>query len=149
LSKRVFLTTVLVLLTIGSALADNWPAWRGPSLNGISSEKNLPLKWSAEENITWKLTMPSWTGATPIIWGERIFLNVAEGDDLYLWCVDRTKGALLWKKHLSAGNTKMRKQNMSSPSPVTDGQNVWVMTGTGILKAFDFTGAELWGAMLD
>jgi len=88
--------------------------------------------------------MPSWTGATPIIWGERIFLNVAEGDNLYLWCVDRAKGELLWKKHLSAGNTKMRKQNMSSPSPVTDGKNVWVMTGTGILKAFDFSGAELW-----
>ena len=85
MSKRVFLAFGLVLLTIGSALADNWPQWRGPSLNGISSEKNLPLKWSAEENITWKLTMPSWTGATPIIWGERIFLNVAEGDNLYLW----------------------------------------------------------------
>jgi outer membrane protein assembly factor BamB len=38
----------------------------------------------------------------------------------------------------------MRKQNMSSPSPVTDGKNVWVMTGTGVLKAFDFTGNELW-----
>ena len=38
----------------------------------------------------------------------------------------------------------MRKQNMSSPSPVTDGTHVWVMTGTGILKAFDFAGNELW-----
>ena len=38
----------------------------------------------------------------------------------------------------------MRKQNMSSPSPVTDGTSVWVMTGTGILKAFDFDGKELW-----
>ena len=132
------------LLLIRSAFADNWPQWRGPFLNGISIEKNLPTRWSAEENITWKLAMPSWTGATPIIWGERIFLNVAEGDNLYLWCVDRAKGELLWKKHLSAGNIKMRKQNMSSPSPVTDGKNVWVMTGTGILKAFDFSGAELW-----
>jgi outer membrane protein assembly factor BamB len=142
--KRAVLTFVFVLLVIGSALADNWPQWRGPSLNGISGEKNLPLKWSAEENITWKLAMPSWTGATPIIWGERIFLNVAEGDSLFLWCVDRTKGEPLWKKHLSTGNTKMRKQNMSSPSPVTDGKSVWVMTGTGILKAFDFAGNEMW-----
>lgn len=134
----------MALLLAASSLADNWPQWRGPFLNGISSEKNLPTRWSTEENVTWKLAMPSWTGATPIIWGERIFLNVAEGNDLYLWCVERTKGQLLWKKHLSAGNTKMRKQNMSSPSPVTDGKNVWVMTGTGILKAFDFNGAELW-----
>ena len=143
--RRSFLFAVVVAsLSATIALADNWPQWRGPFLNGVSAEKNLPSKWSAEENVTWKLAMPSWTGATPIIWGERIFLNVAEGDDLLLWCVDRTKGELLWKKHLSGGNTKMRKQNMSSPSPVTDGKTVWVMTGTGILKAFDFSGAELW-----
>ncbi len=68
--------------------------------------------------------MPEWSGSTPIIWRDRIFLNVAEGDDLYLWCVDRTKGTMLWKKLLGSGNVKMRKQNMSSPSPVTDGKNV-------------------------
>src|SRR6185503_15042906 len=44
----------------------------------------------------------------------------------------------------SAGNHTERKQNMSTPSPVTDGQHVWIMTGTGILKAFDFAGGELW-----
>ncbi|MFZ0750733.1 MAG: PQQ-binding-like beta-propeller repeat protein, partial [Pyrinomonadaceae bacterium] len=87
---------------------------------------------------------PEWSGSTPIIWRDRIFLNVAEKDELYLWCVDRAKGTMLWKKLLGSGNVKMRKQNMSSPSPVTDGKNVWVMTGTGILKSFDFTGKELW-----
>jgi outer membrane protein assembly factor BamB len=45
---------------------------------------------------------------------------------------------------LSSGNVKMQKQNMSSPSPVSDGKGVWGMTGTGILKAFDFNGNELW-----
>lgn len=144
MARTLFLAVALSVATIVPALADNWPQWRGPFLNGISSEKNLPTRWSAEDNVTWKLTMPSWTGATPIIWGERIFLNVAEGDSLYLWCVDRTKGEPLWKKLLGGGNTKMRKQNMSSPSPVTDGKNVWVMTGTGIFKAFDFAGTELW-----
>jgi outer membrane protein assembly factor BamB len=132
------------LVFIQTVAADNWPQWRGPTMNGVSNEKNLPVKWSAEQNVTWKLVMPSWTGATPIIWGERIFLNVADGDNLFLWCVDRTKGEPLWKKQLGGGNTKMRKQNMSSPSPVTDGKNVWVMTGTGILKAFDFAGTEVW-----
>jgi outer membrane protein assembly factor BamB len=135
---------LLVLLCFSSAYADNWPQWRGPSLNGVSTEKNLPSKWTPEENIAWKLAMPEWSGSTPIIWRDRIFLNVAEGDDLYLWCVDRTKGTMLWKKPLGSGNVKMRKQNMSSPSPVTDGKTVYVMTGTGILKAFDFTGKELW-----
>jgi outer membrane protein assembly factor BamB len=125
-------------------LADNWPQWRGPALNGISSEKNLPARWTAEENITWKLALPAWSGSTPIIWGERIFLNVAEGDNLYVWCVDRAKGELLWKRPLGSGNVKLRKQNMSSPSPVTDGKSVYVMTGTGVLKGFDFSGKELW-----
>jgi outer membrane protein assembly factor BamB len=124
--------------------AENWPAWRGPSANGVSRETNLPVKWSKTENIAWRLALPEWSGSTAIIWGERIFLNVAQGTELYLWCVDRTKGEPLWKKHLSGNNHRERKQNMSSPSPVTDGTKVWVMTGTGILKAFDFSGKELW-----
>jgi outer membrane protein assembly factor BamB len=138
---------IALLLTascLGCLLAENWPQWRGGNLDGVSREKNLPVKWSTTENITWKLPMPAWTGATPIIWGEHIFLNVAEGDNIQLWCVDRNNAKVLWKKHLSSGNVKMRKQNMSSPSPVTDGKTVWVMTGTGFLKAFDFSGNELW-----
>ena len=87
---------------------------------------------------------PAWSGATPIIWGDHVFLNVAEGGKLYLWCVDRRGPKVAWKKFLGDGDHKERKQNMSSPSPVTDGKNVWVMTGTGSLKAFDFEGNELW-----
>ena len=124
--------------------AENWPQWRGPSLNGVSGEKDLPVKWSKTENIAWKLAMPSWSGSTPIVWGDYIFLNVAEGTDLFLWALDRTKGTVRWKQRLGGGNQRMRKQNMSTPSPVTDGTGVWVMTGTGVLKAFDFSGKELW-----
>ncbi|MGH9831374.1 MAG: PQQ-binding-like beta-propeller repeat protein [Blastocatellia bacterium] len=148
----VLITTVLTfIVSVAVVTAENWPQWRGPALNGVSNEKNLPVKWTTEENVTWKLPMPAWSGATPIIWGNYIFLNVSDGGpnrtvkgDLHLWCVDRTKGTVLWKKFLSSGDTKMQKQNMSSPSPVTDGRNVWVMTGTGVLKAFDFKGNEVW-----
>ena len=136
--------TALTLSAATNAYAENWPQWRGPSLNGISPETNLPVKWSTTENIAWKLPMPSWTGSTPIVWGDRIFLNVAENGSLFLWAVDRNKGEAIWKRHLSDGDHRQRKQNMSTPSPVTDGTNVWVMTGTGILKAFDFSGKELW-----
>ena len=142
--KRIPGVLAVVILSLTDTNAENWPQWRGPSLNGISTEKNLPVKWTTEENIAWKLAMPGWSGSTPIIWNDRVFLNVAEGDDLYLWCVDKTKGTLVWKKLLGAGNVKMRKQNMSSPSPVTDGKHVFVMTGTGILKGFDFAGKEIW-----
>jgi outer membrane protein assembly factor BamB len=134
----------LVVGTLAAPEAENWPQWRGPSANGISSETNLPIRWSPAENITWKLPLPAWSGSTPIVWGDRIFLNVAENGSLFLWAVDRNKGEPLWKRHLSDGDHRERKQNMSTPSPVTDGQNVWVMTGTGILKGFDFSGKELW-----
>ncbi len=143
---RSLLLPVLFLVThsITVVRADNWPQWRGPAMNGVSTEKNLPLSWTIEENISWKLPLPGLSGSTPIIWRDRIFLNVAEGSDLYLWSVDRKAGTLVWKKLLGSGNVKMRKQNMSSPSPVTDGKSVYVMTGTGVLKAFDFGGNLLW-----
>ncbi|HZS04458.1 MAG TPA: PQQ-binding-like beta-propeller repeat protein [Blastocatellia bacterium] len=144
MSFKPLLAFVITPVLVALALADNWPQWRGPALNGISSEKNLPVKWTTDENITWKLATPAWSGATPIIWNDCIFLNVADGDELSLWCINRNQGTVAWKKHLGGGNVKMRKQNMSSPSPVTDGKAVWVMTGTGILKGFDFSGNELW-----
>ncbi len=145
--KQSCLSLAFGVLAMAAVSADNWPQWRGPQLNGTTGEKGLPVKWSPTDNIAWKLPMPSRSGATPIIWNNRIFLNVALFDatgDLELWCVDRANGQVLWKRPLSGGNNRQRKQNMSSPSPVTDGTTVWVMTGTSILKSFDFAGKELW-----
>lgn len=145
--KRVLMTAAMGICAVTAVSADNWPQWRGPSLNGVSSEKDLPIKWSATENVAWKLAVPSRSGSTPIVWNNHIFLNVALQDatgELELWCVDRARGEVLWKKPLGGGNNRQRKQNMSSPSPVTDGTNVWAMTGTGVLKAFDFSGKEIW-----
>ena len=170
------LLTILFVVTT-CAQAENWPHWRGPGGDGVSTEKNLPLEWSATENITWQVPMTAWSGATPIIWGDYIFLNAAEGGkrtppgygrrrrgqkgqpppppaeeeepdpragDLALWCLNRNSGEVRWTRSLGAGNRQLMKQNMSSPSPVTDGEHVWVMTGTGILKSFDFEGNEIW-----
>ncbi len=134
----------LGMLAMGLVWAENWPQWRGPSLDGASAEKGLPSKWSTEEGVTWKLALPGRSGATPIIWNDHVFLNVADGDDLQLWDVARATGKLRWKQKLAGGNYKINKQNMSSPSPVTDGRTVFVMTGVGIFKAFDFTGKEIW-----
>jgi outer membrane protein assembly factor BamB len=145
--KRVVGTGLVAMATAATLSAENWPQWRGPAKNGVSAEKGLPLKWSTTENIAWKVEMPGRSGSTPIIWGETIFLNIGTADkrgDLELWALDRADGRIRWKKHIAGGNHLERKQNMSSPSPVTDGQTVWVMTGVGILKAFDFSGKELW-----
>ena len=142
--RTLIVTACIASAALTTARAENWPQWRGPSANGISGERNLPVTWSTTENITWRLPLPTWSGSTPIIWGNYIFLNVAENGSLFLWAVDRDKGTPLWKQHLSDGDHRQRKQNMSTPSPVTDGRHVWVMTGTGTLKAFDFAGKELW-----
>jgi len=141
---RIVVLIICLICFAAPGRAENWPNWRGPSANGLSGETNLPIRWSKTENITWRLALPAWSGSTAVVWGEHIFLNVAQGTDLFLWSVDRTKCTANWKQFLSAGNHRAQKQNMSSPSPVTDGKNVWVMTGTGILKAFDFTGKEQW-----
>ena len=145
--RKTLLTLLACACAVTLVSASNWPQWRGPQLNGTSAETGLPRSWSSTENIAWKLPTPSRTGSTPIIWGDRIFLNVATAEftgDLELWAVDRSKKAVAWKRPLSGGNKSGRKQNMSSPSPVTDGRTVWAMTGVGALKAFDFAGNEKW-----
>ncbi|HVQ30614.1 MAG TPA: PQQ-binding-like beta-propeller repeat protein [Vicinamibacteria bacterium] len=127
------------------AAADDWPQWRGPELRGTSAEKGLPLSWSAERGIAWKLALPSGSGSTPIVVGDRVYLNVADGDTVFLWSVDRTTGSPVWKRPLgSATGHAHRKHNMSTPSPVAGGGRVFAMTGTGILKGFEADGRELW-----
>ena len=144
MARTVAALGIVVAAGALSVGAEDWPHWRGPSRNGVSTEKGLPLRWTATENVAWKRPLPERSGSTPIVSGNRIFLNVAEGDALWLWALDRATGDIVWKRPLGGGNTTMRKHNMSSPSPVTDGKTVYVMTGTGILKAFDFQGGEPW-----
>lgn len=142
--RRVMGVVCFVLAAQIAGLADNWPHWRGPTMNGVANERQVPVTWSATENVVWKLPMPDLSGSTPIIWGDRVFVSTGDGTELHLVCVDRNRGTVLWKVHLGSGNVKVRKHNMSSPSPVTDGTRVWVMTGTGVLRAFDFAGKEIW-----
>lgn len=113
-------------------------------MNGVSDETGVPITWDQQKNVTWKLALPGPSGSTPIVWGDRIFLATGNTDKVELLCIDRNKGAILWTKLVSPSNYKVRKGDMSSPSPATDGKTVWVLSGTGFLKAFDFAGNELW-----
>src|SRR5256885_12968193 len=154
----------LSILLCGSAIGgDNWPQWRGPSLNGTSDSTGLPEKWSETENLKWKAKLPSWSGATPAIWGDRIFVTSgselaeganapvvkkmggnrkAEGKDLLLLCLSKKDGSELWRQKIEGVNYHIGKQNMSSPSPITDGKMVWWLTGTGILTGYTVEGKE-------
>ena len=132
-------------LLVPSLHAADWPQWRGPDLRGSSPERGLPVRWSARENVAFKLALPAGGASTPIVAGDRIFLNVADGDTVQLWSVDRRSGAVAWKRPLgSAAGHAHRKHDMATPSPVTDGQRVFALSGNGVLKGFDLEGRELW-----
>lgn len=142
-----------VLLFAGPlvARAENWPQWRGPNLNGISKETGLPAEWAAGKNMAWTLPLPGMSGATPAVWGKRIFLTTEAGEDLLLMCVG-TDGKEQWSKKLgtTAGLQPRQKRfmhgegNNSSASPCTDGQHVYAYTGTGDFACFDLDGNEKW-----
>lgn len=66
------------LLATGAA-ANDWPSWRGPTGDGRSTETGLPTSWSDSEGVTWKTPMPTWSGSSPIVWGDRVFVSTAEG----------------------------------------------------------------------
>lgn len=158
---------------------DHWPQWRGPNQNGVADNTGLPTTWDVDRNIVWKTKLPSWSGGTPIVWGEYIFLTSpsevtpeqaerearereaqqqqqqrrrgrrgsgrsAGGDELMLLCLARDTGKILWSRTVDTGNEVKYKQNNTSPSPVTDGRHVWVVTGTGAVACFDFAGKEIW-----
>jgi outer membrane protein assembly factor BamB len=145
--RRHLLTSALLVSAVATLTAETWPHWRGPSMDGVSKETSLPTTWSPTSNVAWKLPLPAFSGSTPIIWNDTVFLNVATEratGQIELWAVDRNKQAVAWKRPLSGENRIGNKQNMSSPSPVTDGKHVWVVTGTGVLKGFTFDGKELW-----
>jgi outer membrane protein assembly factor BamB len=139
-------TLAIALSISGAVFAENWPGWRGPAGNGISSEKNLPVEWSPTQNVAWKLALPGSAGASPVVWGDRIFLtSVNEAGDLLLIAVD-TNGKQVWQKAVSSGNKTARgdEGNSASPSPVTDGQHVWAFMGDGTLACYSMSGDEIW-----
>jgi len=137
------LLVALLALSV-SAKADNWPQWRGPAFNGTSPEKNLPGEITAQ-SIKWQTPLPGFSGATPTVWGDSVFVTSPDPNkDLILFCVDRKDGKVRWQKTVASGDVSKGRGNMASPSPVTDGKAVYALFGTGDLAAYDFAGKELW-----
>lgn len=128
------------------ARAENWPQWRGPRQDGIATARPLPSGWSKTKHVAWRTPLPGRAGATPCVWGDRIYLTSNEGDDLVLVCVHARDGGIVWKRRVSGGNADARagEGNSASPSPCTDGEYVWVFFGTGILACYTADGREVW-----
>ena len=142
---RLFPIALVLLLTAGAALAANWPQWRGPSFDGSTTEAGLPATFATTEGVRWTAAMPGPSGSTPIVWGDRIFVSStdAEAGTLLAICLNANTGKEIWRR--SAGKDRqVARNNMASPSPVTDGKTVWFHYGTQALLAYDFDGKLLW-----
>lgn len=147
---------------LAGSLGANWPQWRGPNSDGSAAKAyDLPVSWSHTENVLWRTEMPSWSAATPIVWEGTVFVTSAEEgsapppsrqrrvaepghDRIFLIAVNRADGSIRWKRQIDSENRLFRKQNSASPSPITDGTHVWVMTGNGRLSCFTMDGKEVW-----
>jgi len=145
MKNKSILIFLLLFFAFSVVYAENWPNWRGPKRDGTSSETGLPQKWSKTESVIWRTPLPGSAAATPIIWGDRIFLTSADGENLVLICISKD-GKILWKQTVGSGNRSAKgdEANLAAPSPSTDGKYVFAFFGSGDLAAYDFAGKQIW-----
>jgi len=140
---RLIAMSMFVSLPIN---AGNWPQWRGPQGTGISTERNLPLRWGTNENVSWRTPLPERGNSTPIVWDQRVFITQAEGTRRTVRCFNRTDGKLLWQSGVTYPDKEVSHETnpLCSASPVTDGERVIVSFASAGLYCYDFNGKELW-----
>src|SRR5207248_2845205 len=147
---RAYWISAACCVIAGVAHAGDWPGWRGPGGLGVSPERNVPAKWSATENVRWKVPLPGTGASTPVVWGDRVFLTASDGrasDRLHVLCFDRGDGRALWHTRLfgsAPSEGEYPAGGMAIPTPATDGQRVYAAFGTGDLVALDFDGKPAW-----
>jgi outer membrane protein assembly factor BamB len=127
---RKSLACLAALLTVSAIQAEDWPMWRGPRGDGISSETGIPTHWSKTENIVWKVDLPGVGHSSPIISKGRIFLTSCfQGDEKrMLLCLDRKDGKILWQREVLTAKLE-KKHNLNSfasATPAADGEHVYV-----------------------
>jgi outer membrane protein assembly factor BamB len=136
----------LTFLLSSSVLAENWPQWRGPELNGSSKETGLPGKFT-KEGAQWVLDLPGPSASTPVIFEDHVYLTTTDEKTktLHALCVNRKSGKILWDKTVGEGLIAHdNMSNFASPSAVADGERVFFFFSNGKLLAYDPDGKELW-----
>ncbi|MCZ6635710.1 MAG: PQQ-binding-like beta-propeller repeat protein [bacterium] len=149
--------------TNGSAY---WPHWRGPNENGLVSQGNPPVVWSENENIRWKVAIPGLGHATPIVWGDRIYVQTAvqteqaaaeasEGKreappyifQFKVLALDRKSGKTVWEKTVREVHPHQglhQTSSFASTSGITDGKHLYAFFGSQGLYCFDLDGNLKW-----
>ncbi|MEX2114266.1 MAG: PQQ-binding-like beta-propeller repeat protein [Pirellulales bacterium] len=147
---RTLFLAVLISAPGASARAEDWPGWRGPQRNGVSNEQRLPTHWSPTSGIRWKAPLPGSGISNPIVSGDRVVCTSADGvdqRDLHVICLDRATGVERWHTRLWGTAPTLHhatKSSMASPSPVTDGDNVYAFFGSGDVFCLDMDGRFVW-----
>lgn len=148
-TARVVTLLSLVLTSLMSpAGAEDWPRFRGPNGQGVSSEEGLPVKWSATENVAWKVPTPGEGWSSPVIAGGRVYLTAARdrGVACHVVCLDAADGKVLWDTKVFDQETRRKegKNSYATPTPVVDGRAVYAVFGGGGIAAVDLAGKILW-----
>ncbi len=145
---RLLLSATLLITHLSVAFSDDWPQWRGPQGDGNCDERGLPTRWSATENVAWKIPLPEPGNSTPVVWGDRIFVTqpIVAQNRRTLMCFNRADGKLLWQAGTDwvEPDPTHSTNPLCSSSPVTDGQRVIAWFGSAGLFCYDMDGHELW-----
>ena len=143
----LFFVTIGLFSLCSQANAADWPMFRGPQGNGVSTDTGFPTEWAADKNVKWKVDLPNPANGSPIVSNGRVFVTNAteDGRKRGLICFDRTDGKQLWEKYVEFAEDETHSQNpYGSATPVADGQRVVVWHSSAGLYCYDFSGKELW-----
>lgn len=151
-SHRLILAGILLSTAACSSAAapsgDNWPGFRGPTGQGLSTDPAPPLEWSPDSNVLWKTAIPGEGWSSPVLWGDRVFVTTTldGGTRCRVLALDRTSGRILWDTPVfeQAAVRKEGKNSYATPTPCTDGERVYAVFGEGGAAALDFDGKVLW-----
>ncbi len=141
----IFLLLFLTITTDAETESLIWPQFRGLNGCGISDTTGLPLEFGPDKNVIWKIPL-SEGHSSPVLTENHIFLTAFEGESLLTICLNRQDGRIIWEKIAPRPRKEKydNRNNPASPSPVTDGENVYVFFPDFGLLAYDIAGKELW-----
>jgi len=123
----------------------DWPRFRGPNGFGVSDTSNLPSEFGPNKNLLWRTPLPA-GHSSPILVGDRIFLTAYEADKLLTISLNRATGKILWRREAPRDRkeTLDPRNSPASPTPVSDGKNLYVFFGDYGLVSYSLDGAERW-----
>lgn len=140
--------SLLLLLAAPAFADDNWPQFRGPTGQGVTDSKGLPVTWSETQNVKWKTAIHGKAWSSPVIWGNQIWMSSAtdDGRELFALCVDKESGKIVHDIKLfddPAANQMFKKFNSyASPTPVIEEGRVYITFGAAGTTCLDTATAK-------